>query len=542
MGSRILSFLGVFILSALPAWSQTEEWKDEYSRFTDWNPWIQSSNPAGTALAPLSRISTVRAGIEKKNGGLIDLHESRDCFRPSLDAASYMKVSDRITFYGRMNYSYFKGKDMGGQILMDPYYNPINFLENVDTTTGTKTLEEYTLEGAMAYSLNDRLTLAGKVSYQSADYAKRKDPRSFNQWMDLDASVGARYSFGGNASVGLSLNYTKTIETVSEKLFGTLDRQYYYLVDYGGSFGKVETVDGDNGYLSTTNERPMFNQFFGASAQAEFSVGGVNAFIDLGAAYRSGYFGKKASGSVRFCDFDGMRYNLAARVTFKTGELSNRIYGRANVMTTINKENSYRVSTTPGQNPEIQYFGSQEVGDKTVSNASVRYSIEGKAITGRGIIRPVSWAAAVEYGLFSLDQTATSYPFYRKQRFVRNTFGITAAKNIPLRDNFLSITLGGNFSFAGDDLKNEDGQHASASGSPRSNDTYLNRNYEYFNASAAGVKASVRYTLVKAGKTEGRHHSVFVDLSDGFTRLTKDAEYLTGNYRNTIIFTIGCNF
>ena len=66
---------------------------------------------------------------------------------------------------------------------MDPYYNPINFLESVDTTTGTKTLEEYTLEGAMAYSLNDRLTLAGKVSYQSADYAKRKDPRSYSQWM-----------------------------------------------------------------------------------------------------------------------------------------------------------------------------------------------------------------------------------------------------------------------------------------------------------------------------------------------------------------------
>ncbi len=64
---------------------------------------------------------------------------------------------------------------MGGPILLDPYYNPINFVENSDTTTGSKTLEKYTLEGAMAYSLTNRLTLAGKVSYQSADYAKRKD-------------------------------------------------------------------------------------------------------------------------------------------------------------------------------------------------------------------------------------------------------------------------------------------------------------------------------------------------------------------------------
>lgn len=541
MGSRILSFIGLFILSALPAWSQTEEWKDEYSRFTDLTPWVRSSNPAGTATLPVDKTSTVRTSLEKKNGGLMDLHESRDCFRPSLDAASYMRISDRITFYGRMNYSYFKGKDMGGQILMDPYYNPINFLESVDTTTGTKTLEEYTLEGAMAYSLNDRLTLAGKVSYQSADYAKRKDPRSYNQWMDLDASVGARYSLAdGKTAFGVSLNYVKTIETVAEKLFGTIDRQYYCFVDYGGSFGKVEVIDGDNGYLSVSNERPMFNQFFGGSAQVGFKVGGVDAFLDLGAAYRKGYFGKKASGSVRFCDFDGMRYNLNARISFKTGNLLNRIDGSWNIMTSLNKENSYRVSTKPGQSSEIQYFGSQEVGDKTVGRIKARYSIERQADGHKGIFSPVPWALSVGYERFGVNQTATSYPFYRKQRIARNTVNLTGVKNFPIGNNFLSITLGGDYSFAGDDLKNEDGQYSSATGNPRTNDTYLNRNFEYFHASSAGGTASVRFTLVK--ETGRRHYSVFMDLADSYHRLTSDPEYLTGNYRNTIIFTIGCNF
>lgn len=541
MGSRILSFIGLFILSALPAWSQTEEWKDEYSRFTDLTPWVRSSNPAGTATLPVDKTSTVRTSLEKKNGGLMDLHESRDCFRPSLDAASYMRISDRITFYGRMNYSYFKGKDMGGQILMDPYYNPINFLESVDTTTGTKTLEEYTLEGAMAYSLNDRLTLAGKVSYQSADYAKRKDPRSYNQWMNLDASVGARYSLAdGKTAFGVSLNYVKTIETVAEKLFGTIDRQYYCFVDYGGSFGKVEVIDGDNGYLSVSNERPMFNQFFGGSAQVGFKVGGVDAFLDLGAAYRKGYFGKKASGSVRFCDFDGMRYNLNARISFKTGNLLNRIDGSWNIMTSLNKENSYRVSTNPGQSSEIQYFGSQEVGDKTVGRIKARYSIERQADGHKGIFSPVPWALSVGYERFGVNQTATSYPFYRKQRIARNTVNLTGVKNFPMGNNFLSITVGGDYSFAGDDLKNEDGQYSSATGNPRTNDTYLNRNFEYFHASSAGGAASVRFTLVK--ETGRRHYSVFMDLADSYHRLLSEREYLTGNYRNTIIFTIGCNF
>lgn len=532
----------MFILSALPAWSQTgEEWKDEYSRFSDSSPWIRSSNPAGISSPLTGRLSTVRAWFEKKNGGLIDLHESPNCLKPGLEAASYMKVSDRITFYGRVDYSYFKGKDMGGPILLDPYYNPINFVENSDTTTGSKTLEKYTLEGAMAYSLTNRLTLAGKVSYQSADYAKRKDPRAYNQWMDLDASLGAKYSLPrGKAAFGVSLRYTKTIETVLEKLFGTIDRQYYYLIDYGASFGKVEVVEGDNGFVSVSYERPMFNQFFGGSAQAGFKVGGVDAFLDLGAAYRKGYFGKKASGSVRFCDFDGMRYNLNARISFKTGNLLNRIDGSWNMMTSLNKENSYRVSTQPGQNPEIQYFGSQEVGDKTVGSINARYTIERQADGSAGIFIPSPWTVSVGFGRFFLDLTATSYPFYRKQRLAQNTVNAVAVKNFKMRSDFLSLTLGADYSFAGDNLKNEDGQYSSATGNPRSNETYLNRNFEYFDASSVGGEASVRYTLVR--KTQKRRYSVFMDLTDSYRRLTSDPEYLTGNYRNTIIFTIGCNF
>lgn len=541
MGSRILLSAGLFILSSLPVWSQTEEWKDGYSRLSGLTPWVMSSNPAGLSALPVDKVSTVRVGIEKTDGGLMDLHESPDCFRPSLEAASLMKISDRIVFYGRMDYSYFKGRKMGGQILMDPYYNPVNFLESVDTTTGTKTLEEYTLEGAMAYSLTDRLSLAGKVSYQSADYAKRKDPRAFNQWMDLDASLGVRYSLaGGKGAFGASLDYTKTIETVIEELFGTVDRQYYCLVDYGGSFGKIEVIDGDNGYISTGNERPMFNQFFGGSAQAEFRFGAVDAFVDFGAAYRKGYFGKKASGSVRFCDFDGMRYNLDARLQFRTGGFLNRIDGNWNALTSVNKENSYRISTTQGQSSEVQYFGSQEVGDKTVSRIKARYTLERLAEGAPDIFNPSPWVVSVGYERFDLDQTATSYPFYRKQRLAQNTVDAVAARNFRLRSGYLSFTLGARCSFAGDDLKNEDGQYSSASGNPRTNDTYLGRNYEYFHATSAGGSASVRFTLLKT--VSGRRYSIFADISDSYRRLLSEPVYLTGNYRNTIIFTIGCNF
>lgn len=115
-----------------------------------------------------------------------------------------------------------------------------------------------------------------------------------------------------------------------------------------------------------------------------------------------------------------------------------------------------------------------------------------------------------------------------------------AARNFRMRSGYLSFTLGARCSFAGDDLKNEDGQYSSASGNPRTNDTYLGRNYEYFHATSAGGSASVRFTLLKT--VSGRRYSIFADISDSYRRLLSEPVYLTGNYRNTIIFTIGCNF
>lgn len=529
MDFKALSLIGIFFLSTFPAFSQTGAWKDRYAAMTS-NPWVRSSNPAGIIAA--GNVSTVHADLQKDDGGLIDIHESDNSLIPKLGAASYRQVSDRLTFFGAMDYSYFTGKNMGGPVLADPYYNPVNFLESTDTTTGKKTLEKYTLQGALACSLSEKLVLAGKFTYQSANYAKRKDPRGLLQWMDMDASVGARYTLS-RGSLGLNATYRKTLESVKMKNFGTLDRKYYNFVDFGGYFGKVEIIDGDEGYLSSS-ERPMFNQFFGGDVQANLHLGGFHTFLELGAARRSGYYGKKATESVRFCDFNGLKYDAFWQGDFSTGSFFHKMTASFTATRMKNNENTYRYSYVPGQGSEIQYFGSQETGDRLIGNLSAGYSFAPKGAF------PARWAAHAGFDRFFLDQTATLYPYYRKQRLNRNTAWAEFLKNFLFGRNYLSLTAGGSFTFPTDDLKFEDGAYASAEGKPRTADVYLNKNHEYFHIRKLGVSVALRYTVGKI--LSERPFAFFAEVSDRYLSAIGNVEYLPGSTRNKLIFTIGCNF
>ncbi|MCI2108949.1 MAG: hypothetical protein LKK12_07425 [Bacteroidales bacterium] len=534
MKRRIFIILGIFCLSALPAFSQTEEWRDEYSKLSKC---ADFSNPAWLTEVK-GAASTVRLNFDKTDGELKDIGESSDSWKGGLDARSFLRISDRLQSYGRMEYSYFRGGKMGGPVLLDPYYNPVNFLESTDTTTGTKILEKYSLEGALAYSLNDRLKLAGRFLYESANYAKRKDPRPINKWMDMEAGVGIKYSFRqGGPAAGFGLTYAKTLETIDTDIFGTLDRNYFYLVDYGGIFGKVEQIEGDYGYLSTTTERPMFNQFFGGNVQAclPFSEN-LTLRADASLAYREGYFGKKASGSVRFCDFTGWKYFAHAWLDYKADKLFHRLEGSLNVITTENEENSWQITTNPGENSKVEYFGKNKAGDKTVGKVNVTYSLSRNSRKG---ILP-SWGAGISYSGFLVDQKGILYPFYRKQKLNQNLIKAFGLKNIYSKHGLLSICGEVRYAFHGDDLKNEDGSYASASGSPRSIDAYLNKTFEYYSSSRLGAGLGVRYSLAK--EIRGHEYNFFAEISDSYDNLTGKAEYLTGNNRNKLLLTIGCDF
>ena len=97
--------------------------RHDFRFHADTDPYLFLSNPAGLS-AFSGHISMAEAAFRKDNGGLVSLSESPDSYKGGATTESYISISDRISFHGKMSWSYFAGERMGAQILMDPDYNP----------------------------------------------------------------------------------------------------------------------------------------------------------------------------------------------------------------------------------------------------------------------------------------------------------------------------------------------------------------------------------------------------------------------------------
>jgi len=526
---RSLTILA-FLLPLLSARAQTGM-RDAYSYTLANTPWLTSRNAAGIWSLPSDKMSKVQAGFRKEGGGLTDLHQSDDCYEAEVAAESFMKVSEHLAFYGHLGYSSFSGRNMGGPMLMDPYYNPVNFLESTGTTTGIKSKEMYNLQGGLAWKFNPRLEAGGRIGYRTGNYAKRKDPRPESDWMELETAVGARYSFP-SARIGLNARYKRTVETLEARIFGTKDRRYYYLIDYGGFFGKVEELEGDYGYVATYSQRPMFNQFVGGAAQIETDLQRFKVYFEAGWMYRSGYYGKKASESVQYYTLDGYSLDGRLRVSYDGPRVRHVLDMQAESDETAGRENSFNYSTTPGSGTVIQYFGSQKAGDNRVTRGQIGYRAEIDPAYGK----LPKWMAGAGAEVFGVDRTGILYPFYRSQRLFREHFYLTGQRYLEWGRNAFSFSLVLSF-LTGVEPEFAEGLLAQASGNPRSNAVYAGRNREYFTTPAYGGTFSFRWSGAFNDKLQG-----YFDIGDRYLFTNQDLTFLTGRDRNVFAISVGCVF
>lgn len=496
------------------------------------SPWITSRNAAGLTALPVERTAKAEGSFSKNDGGLIDNAGSENNFQAEISTESYLRISERTVFYGKLSYSYDRGRNMGGSILMDPSYNPINFYENADTTRGVKAKELYHLIGGISYRFKDnRWSLGAKIEYESGDQAKLKDPRFFNVWMDLGASAGLRFVASDKISFGASVEYRRTLETVRGKLYGTSGKQYFTLIDYGGFYGKRELFDGSYGMISPSSNRPMFNHFIGGSLQLEAGRK-TKVFNELTYLRRSGYFGNKGATSILFTEHGGNIIEYNGVLTTGNGSNLHRIGLDLRYEGIINNENVYRMSTQVGEYTEVEYLSQNEILDRSDIHANISYT---------GYMGIENFRARWEYGanasFNSRQSLSTIYPYYRNSSYSNAAAGIYGKRNILSRKNLFTITAGADF-MTGFGTPKEDGILASSSSeAPRSHDMYLYRDFEFQTASRIGAGLAFRYTRLFSAKI-----AAYVELSDTFTSLIQSPEYLDNGHRNILTITIGCTF
>lgn len=498
-----------------------------------YSPWLTSSNRAGLNQLPVGHIA--RAGVEvvKSDGGYRNLYESSNALEARIGAQAYSHATQRLTFYGDMNYSYNLAEDMGGPVMMNPDYNAINFYEYPDDNHGRRTKELYTLNAGMSCQVSNSFSIGVGAAYQAGNVSKRKDPRDLSRWMDFGLSFGVMNRFSDMFSLGADFRYRRTVETLSSRTYGVTGTNYFYFVDYGASLGKVEVLGSDNYFVATSTERPMLNTFYGPALQ--FEVGNPRGelffFSELSYLRRTGSYGDKADSEILFSANTGNEFRYDGVVSLRY-ETKHRIslgllYGNYS-----NSINSFSVLSQPGEDLLVEYYGPVKTQDRTIVEGKLGY----EALIGGVSLHPL-WrvSAQMDFRLDNVD--AYYYPYTRNQKAETVCLSAGVARSISAGKNVFDLGFSAGFR-AGFGVKAADGILAEVSGpGPRTAQEYLDRSWEYRTAPSAMAGLSFVYTRRIKG-----NFSFFagVDGKTGF--LVKKPGFLDGRFRSVVTLTVGCNF
>ncbi len=526
MRLRIL-MAGICFLASVQLGGQEAEPCRDYRFRTETDPVFFSSNPASLS-GFRGHISMAEAVFCKENGAFIRLQDSPDSYKAGVLTDSYISISDRLAFHGKINWSYFSGSRMGGPVLMDPDYNPVGFYESSFETAGRKIKEDYSLLGALSYRLGEQWSLGFSAEYESADQTKVKDPRFYNVWMDLAVRAGAAFRPSPDLMLGASLIYRSTIEQVRGGIYGTTDKQYFIFTDKGGYLGSVAELAGESNYVPLNNTRPMQNSFFGLGLQ----VAGKNVSNELEVMYRNGLWGNRASASAVYFDFSGVRAGYKGRFIAASGENLHKFSLDLDYEFLGNNENVFRYVTPAGQNTRVEYSGSNHIQDRHCGNVKAAY------VWYRGTdgYRP-QWRAGLELEGRGTYRHTVLYPFYRNTSLLALSSEAFAERSFFSGRSIFTVGLRARF-LAGTGTPKQDGAYASTSASSlESFDSYLDRQYEYDTAPAGGAGAEFCYTRIISAR-----FAFYARISDDFTSMLKAPRYLDGRIRNVALVAVGCNF
>lgn len=487
------------------------------------HPGLSLSNPALLHLVEGRRWQVSLDG-QKDNGKLISLSESPDSFEAGGKAEAYNRVSPMLSFHGKLSWNFFQGQNMGGQVLLDPYYNPVNFLESTEETKGRKHRERYFLEGGLACRLSDRWTAGFDVSYESADLTKVKDPRFSNIWMDIDVHAGVTFRPGKKWLLGLSLQYRNTLEQIKGGVYGTTNKQYFIFTDKGNFLGTTAELDGDFNAISTSSLRPMSNQFFGAAIQTVLD----DRFAgELWFQTRSGYYGRKSSTTATFYEFGGIRAGYDAKLQIPAATGLHKLDWTIGFENLSSSENKFRYVTPEGQNTIVDYLGQDIILRRIQASAQIGYSWNKGQSTEPGF----SVGGQVE-GRFR-TQTAEIFPYTRKQQVISLGADVFGARRFQAGKSLLTVEM---HALAGGGMgtPKEDEIVPGASTTLKSFDNYLFKQYEFETAWRAGGQLALTWTCPMGWKCVP-----YIRLSEQYIHLMAAPQYLEGASRNTAMLSIG---
>lgn len=398
--------------------------------------WLRSEN--GASLDVVGNVRTSMAEIygTTEQGKLIDHNGSDNQYEAEFRAESLVRLSERVALYGRVGYLNFLGNNMAGSYLIDPASAPFDILELTNENRGRKQLERYEVEGTVALRILSWLSAGVCFDYEAANYSKRKDLRHTNTMMDLTATAGLKFRLGNKVQLGANYTYRRRNESLLLSMYGTTDKTYQSLVNYGGMFGKMEFFS-DNGYTKKNETKPLFDSYHGGAVQLSWQITpNIEWFNEVGFRTRKGYYGDASPYTVVYANHDGRDMHYCGVLTITSRRTRHTVDVEWQRTKVNNRENIYEYRTEEGGLSYINYLGEVETGNRTDQSLKAGYTI--RIDEERKIAK---WQVGAAIALNTRNSLANSYPDYRHQNISWWRAEATAKRNIQHLRNIFTIAL-----------------------------------------------------------------------------------------------------
>lgn len=502
------------------------------------NPWLKTGNAASLTELNVSHISEARIGMTHETGGLCSYTTPQSVMTFGGEVESYYRITPRMVGYGRMKYDNISQKQIAGSVFINPYHQPFDILEDSLTNEGDAHMDHFKVTGALSYDILRNLSIGAKVDFSAANYAKYKDLRHGNSLTDIIFSAGMHGRPVSFLQLGANVLYLRMVEGVTFSIYGSEDKVYKSLIDYGIQTGETETFGGE-GYTEKSTEHPFVSESTGGSIQfgAGSHIDGWSLVSELTYLSRQGYYGKDSPSSIVFNRHHGNIWHAHATLSNHREHNVNQLWLSAGLELLQNDATTYRTIVDKETSAHYyEYYPSVKMSDKRWTEAAIgyrgMYSVKGMM---------ADWMVNGEIRYAERHQTMYLYPFSRRQKLSTTSLSASVLHNIMMWKGIIAVQ--GSFSYQwGNGDAYENIQLAKPSDKqPELScmETYLYRDYASYCAPQYSLSFSARYsrTIGNTGCT------AFISGSGTYNHINGSwAQWFEGRSRRTIQITLGTLF
>ena len=478
----------------------------DYRYIQQSSPWLTQRNAAALTLYDNKNMAEAEMSFSYGNGKLTDISGAPSVTNLQAAIESYYRINPRTVVFGAISYDNFSGNDMTGSVFMQDRL-PFDIIEDSLTNAGRKHRDTYHLTGGCGYTIANGFAVGFKADYTAANYAKYKDLRHKNKLMDLKLTTGILAPVTTWLNIGADYTYLRRTESLKFDTYGTNEKVYKSLIDFGGMMGIVEQY-GNDGYTDKTHEMPLFEDGHSGGLQLSLSHGSFSLFNALTYSHTTGYYGRKSPYTITYTEHNRDILAEHVRLCYAHNALKAFIDVRYQHEKLQNRMNTYRGLTNTNGATHYEYYDEAETSDKCWRNLDIDYTMY------LGIRHELpTWTITAGYHWQQRDLSAYLYPYYRQQQLRTNALKATVTRNFMMPKGVWGITINGGYQ-KGSGEPYTDGTFVTPGSKlyqPATQEALLWHDYQYLTAPQYHVGLQMKYTFIFPGTNLRTHVRAAID-------------------------------